>query len=303
MLDLNDLAIFVQIVDAGSFAGAARRIGAPANTLSRRVKRLEETIGARLMHRSTRKLTLTDAGKSLYEQSASQINELMGVSLQLMDGSLEPAGKVRVAVPADFFEVFQMDFVADFLGRYPKVQLDFVLGDQRNDLIAEGIDIAFRSGAMPDSNLVARKISTGRRVLAASAKYLEINGTPLDIHALNRHTFISFPHPSGQPFWDLIGTLGPVRLDILSRVCANTARVQMKAAIAGLGICFLPESIIRSTLKAKQLIEVLSDYDQPNNDLSIVYPSRRHIPLAVSIFVEESVKHLLGQLMADEPAP
>ncbi|MFK7698462.1 LysR family transcriptional regulator [Pseudomonas caspiana] len=298
MIDLNDVAIFIQVVDAGSIAGAARRIGAPSNTLSRRIKQLEENLGARLLHRSTRKLTLTDAGKSLYEQSAAQITQLIEISSELLNGSQEPAGRVRVAAPADFFELFDMNFVADFLARYPRVQLDFLLGDQRNDLIAEGIDLAFRAGAMPDSSLVARKVKTGRRLLAASPAYLAARGVPQDIHALGHHDCVCFPHPSGQTSWNLASATGPARVDIVGRLCASTAQAQLKATLAGLGICFLPESVLRQSLKSGRLVEVLPDYGQQNNDLFIVFPSRKQIPLAVSTFVDEAVAHLQQVLSA-----
>ncbi|WP_095102698.1 LysR family transcriptional regulator [Pseudomonas sp. Irchel 3A5] len=298
MIDLNDVAVFIQVVDAGSIAGAARRIGAPSNTLSRRIKQLEEKLGARLLHRSTRKLTLTDAGKSLYEQSSAQITQLIEISSKLLNGSHEPAGRVRVAAPADFFEVFDMNFVADFLTRYPKVQLDFLLGDQRNDLIAEGIDLAFRAGAMPDSSLVARRINTGRRLLAASPAYLAARGVPPDIQALSDHDCVCSPHPSGQTSWTLANPAGSTRVDIAGRLCASTAQAQLKATLSGLGICFLPESVLRPSLKSGRLVEVLPDCGQQSNDLFIVFPSRKQIPLAVSTFVDESIAHLQQVLLA-----
>ncbi|MNL95639.1 HTH-type transcriptional regulator DmlR [compost metagenome] len=297
MFDLNDIAIFIQIVDAGSFAGAARRMGVPANTLSRRIKQLEQYMGARLFHRSTRKLSLTDAGHSLYGQSATQINTLSEVSRQLLAGSGEPTGRIRIAAPSDFFEIFQMDFVADFLSRYPKIHLDFALSDQRVDLIAEGMDLAFRAGIMPDSSLVARKINTGRRILAASQTYLDTYGIPIDIYALTHHLCILAPNVSGQSTWHLDGPLGAAQIVISGRFSASTAQAQLKAAINGLGICFLPEPILRSSLKGGALVEVLADYDQQNNDLFIVYPSRNHIPLAVRTFLDEAVAHLQGELL------
>lgn len=300
MFDLNDIAVFIQIVEAGSFAAAARRTGTQANTLSRRIKQLEENMGVRLLHRSTRKLVLTDAGKSLYEKSAEQINDLLEVSRQVSGGAQEPTGRIKIGAPADFFEVFQMSFVSGFLSRYPKVYLDFVLSDQRADLIAEGIDLAFRSGVMPDSSLVARKIKTSRWCLAASQQYLDAYGIPRDVEELSNHNCIVPSHPSGQSTWSLIGSSGVEHIGVAGRFSANTAQAQLKAAIAGLGICFLPEPILRSSLRRGQLVEVLSDYGQQSNDLFVVLPSRKQVPLAVSKFVEEAVSHLQAELL-DEP--
>ncbi|UCJ14773.1 LysR family transcriptional regulator [Pseudomonas sp. MM211] len=300
MFDLNDVAIFIQIVEAGSFAGAARRMGVPSNTLSRRVKQLEETMGVRLLHRSTRKLALTDAGRSLFEQSVIQVTDLLEVSRRFTDGSQEPAGRIRVAVPADFFDLFHMEFVASFLQRYPKIQLDFLLSDNHMDLIAEGVDLAFRAGVLPDSSLVARKILTGSRMLAASPDYLKKHGTPTDASALGEHLCIFPSSPSGQTTWHLVGPHDAAHITVSGRVCANTAQAQLKAAVAGLGICFLPRPILYASLKNQSLVQVLPDVRQQGNDLFVVYPSRRQIPRAVSIFVEQATAHLLEEMAGQQ---
>jgi LysR family transcriptional regulator AphB len=303
MFDLNDVAIFIQIVEAGSFASGARRMGVPSNTLSRRVKQLEDTMGVRLLHRSTRKLALTDAGRALFEQSASQIGELLEVSRRFVDGSQEPAGRVRVAVPADFFDVFHMEFVARFLAQYPKIQLEFMLSDNRVDLIAEGIDLAFRAGALPDSSLVARKIFIGSRLLAASPGYLQKHGTPSTFTELAEHLCIFPANPSGQTAWHFAGPQGEAQVVVRGRVCANTAQAQLKAAVAGLGICFLPGTILYASLQSETLIEVLPECRQQDIDLFIVYPSRRQIPLAVSTFAEQAIAHLLEETARQQLTP
>ncbi len=295
MFDLNDVAIFIQIVEAGSFAGGARRMGVPSNTLSRRIKQLEETLGVRLLHRSTRKLALTDAGRALFEQSAEQVGELLEVSRRFVDGSQEPAGRVRVAVPADFFDVFHMEFVAGFLARYPKIQLEFLLSDNRVDLIGEGIDVAVRGGVLPDSSLIARKIFTDSRLLAASPAYLHAHGVPADVYALAEHLCIFQANPSGQTTWHFHGPQGTAQVAVSGRFFATTVQAQLKAAVAGLGICFLPGAIVHASLKAGTLVEVLPAFRQPANDVFVVYPSRRQIPLAVSAFVELAVAHLQEQ--------
>lgn len=292
MIDLNDLSLFVQIVDAGSFAGAARRSGAPSNTLSRRMKLLEEAMGVRLWHRTTRKLVLTDAGEALYKRTAAQISDLLATSRQLSEGSHEPSGRVRVAAPADFFEFLQMDFVADFLARHPKITLEFVLSDLRIDMIAEGIDLAFRAGSLADSSLVARKVTTSRRVLAASLDYVERYGYPKDVPALSEHTCIRPSSPAGSSVWNLQGPDGAIQAVVNGRFCANTARSQLKAALAGLGICLLPESILGSSLANGRLVRVLPEYNEKDNDLSIVYPSRKQIPLSVSVFAAQTMAYL-----------
>ncbi|MFU2317073.1 LysR family transcriptional regulator [Rahnella sp. PCH160] len=297
MLDLNDVALFVKVAESGSFAGAARRVGLPPNTLSRRVQHLEDTLNVRLLHRSTRKLTLTDAGKRLYEHSADKINGLHEVSRLLVGANQEPMGNIRVAAPADFFEIYLMEWIADFLSLYPGLYIDFVLSDTLSDMIAEGIDVAFRGGVLKDSSLVARKISTGRRILAASQAFLDQHGIPADIHELGNFQCIRASNQSDQTVWHLTGEEGEFEIEVGGRFCANTAQAQLKAALYGLGICLLPESLLQESLKNGRLVPVLPMYGQPNNDMSIVYPSRRHIPLAVSVFVEHTATRFKSKII------
>ena len=158
MVDLNDIALFVQVVRCGSFAEAARRLGIPPNTVSRRVQALEGQLGTRLLQRSTRKLTLTGAGEAFQERCASAVDGLIDAGQEMVTGNHEPSGLVRVAAPADFFDFFLMDWVAGFLAAHPRVRMDFVLSDAKADLIAERIDVAFRGGPLQDSGYVGRQV-------------------------------------------------------------------------------------------------------------------------------------------------
>ena len=179
MLDLNDIAVFVQVVRHGSFAAAARRLGQPPNTVSRRIQQLEAQLGTRLMQRSTRRLTLTSAGQAFHERCAGAVDGLVEAGQELITGSREPSGLVRVAATADFFDFFPMEWVADFLAAHPLVRIDFVLSDAKADLIAEQIDIAFRGGALPDSGYVGRKLMSARTDgMVASPAYIAARGTP-----------------------------------------------------------------------------------------------------------------------------
>ena len=160
MLDLNQMALFVHVVQAGSFAEAARRLGLPPTTLSRQVAQLEDSLQARLLQRTTRKLSLTDAGRTLYDRCAVQIEALSESADVLSGDAYTPKGRIRVAAPAEFFDYFQMDWLAEFLAHYPAVQVEFVLSNGMADFVDEGIDLAFRgSGDLPDSSLVARKLA------------------------------------------------------------------------------------------------------------------------------------------------
>lgn len=289
MLDLNQLAMFHAVVQAGSFAGAARRLGMPANSLSRHIRQLEEHLGQRLLRRSTRKLTLTSAGHTLDAQSREPLQEVLQAAQQLAQDSQTPHGTVRIAAPADFFDFFQMVWIAEFLATYPAVQLDFVLSDARSDLIAEGIDIALRGGELEDSSLVARKLGDASQVLAASPGYLAQRGTPGTFTELALHDCILSRRLGRNPertVWRLDGPQGPETVEVGGRFGANTAQSQLRAAIAGLGICLLPKNLLSLARQNGQLTQILAGWEKSSGGFYAVYPSRRQIPRAVSAFVD-----------------
>ena len=289
MLDLNQLAMFHAVVQAGSFAGAARRLGMPANSLSRHIRQLEEHLGQRLLRRSTRKLTLTSAGHTLDAQSREPLQEVLQAAQQLAQDSQTPHGTVRIAAPADFFDFFPMVWIAEFLATYPAVQLDFVLSDARSDLIAEGIDIALRGGELEDSSLVARKLGDASQVLAASPGYLAQRGTPGTFTELAQHDCILSRRLGRNPertVWRLDGPQGPETVEVGGRFGANTAQSQLRAAIAGLGICLLPKNLLSLARQNGQLTQILAGWEKSSGGFYAVYPSRRQIPRAVSAFVD-----------------
>lgn len=294
MVDMNDIALFVYVVRSGSFAAAARRLGQPSNTVSRRVQALEAQLGARLLHRSTRKLTLTPAGEAFHARCASAVDGLVDAGQELMSGCLEPNGLVRVAVPADFFDFFQMDWVAEFLATHPRVRLDFVLSDHKTELIAEQIDVAFRGGPMLDSGYVGRQLlNAGCDGMVASPAYLALRGMPHTLQDLANHDAVSFSSSSGGATWRLTGPDGvEEELEVTSRFNGNTVQALRKATIAGLGIALLPSTIIRRDLLSGRLVPVLPQYQRTGYGLHALYPSRRHLPLAVSAFIDLVVEKL-----------
>jgi len=289
MLDLNDIGLFVQVVRFGSFAEAGRRLGSPANTVSRRIQELEGRLGALLMQRSTRKLKLTDAGHELYGNSAAAVDGLQQAGEDLIAGARVPRGLVRVAMPADFFDVYKMEWVAEFLASYPQVRIEFVLSDATVDLIEEGIDVAFRGNAARGPNYIVRRILTRSIGLVASPTYLAARGTPAMLQDLARHDCLFVPQARDYAAWRLEGPDGAEEEVIVTgRVMANTAQAIRKAAIAGLGIALAP-ILETDDFAAGRLVPVLPQYMRRNLGMSVVYPNRAHLPLAVSAFIDSVV--------------
>ena len=288
MLDLNDVAIFVQVVRCGSFAEASRRLGVPPNTLSRRVQQLEAQLGTRLMQRSTRHLTLTSAGQVFLERCSGAVEGLMDAGEELLAVNQEPSGLVRVAAPADFFDFFAMEWLTEFLVAHPKVRVDFVLSDGRADLIADRIDVAFRGGILEDSGLFARKVlDAGSDGLVASPAYIARRGVPATLQDLADHDCLAFSHPSGKATWRVTGPDGAqAEVQVAGRFSGNTAQALRKAALAGLGIALLPSTLTQRDLRAGLLVPMLPGYHRLGHGVHMVYPSRRYLPLAVSAFIE-----------------
>lgn len=301
MIDLNDIALFVQVVKAGSFAEAARRTGMPANSASRRIQQLEAQVGVRLLHRSTRRLTLTDAGETLYARCSDQVDTLAEAALELSEGSRMPSGRVRVAAPADFLNWFQLDWVAEFLATHPKVRIEFALSDARADLIAEGIDVAIRGGKVTEPTLIARRIGSNRVSMVASPSYLASRGMPMSVDDLATHDCLAMPQQShGRTVWQLDGPHGPEEVHVNGRFHANSALALLKASLAGLGIALLPEVMTADYIRTGQLREVLPDHGVNGVDLYLVYLSRRHLPRAVGAFIEFAMSKMVGEGLVHE---
>ena len=179
MLDLNDIVVFARVVEARSFTAAARLLGMPKTTVSRRVAALEREVGVRLVQRTTRSLNITDAGRLYYEQSSQALRTIEDANLRLQEARAEPSGTIRVSAPSGFAVNFLNRAVFDFLGAFPKTQVELLLSDDKLNLVENRIDLAFRTGILPDSTLTARKLGSAHRILCASPDYLARCGDPV----------------------------------------------------------------------------------------------------------------------------
>ncbi|WDZ98105.1 LysR family transcriptional regulator [Herbaspirillum sp. WKF16] len=286
MVDLNDIWLFVHVVRSGSFAAAGRKLSTPPNTISRRLQALEAQLGVRLLQRSTRQLNMTAAGREFFERCAPGLEDIEYASASLTESSGEPTGSLRVAAPVDFFDNFSIEWMHEFMRLYPKVQLEFVLNDGRADLIAEGIDLAFRGGVLPDSSLVAKKLVDSHRGLVASPEYLERYGMPATLGDLIGHECLATSQASQHTTWKLEGPQGPESVRVTPRLCINTAQGQLRAARAGLGIALLPTMLASEDLRNGTLVHILPDYQRDSTGLYAVYVHRRQLPAAVSALIE-----------------
>jgi len=305
MLDFNDIALFVEVVRCGSFAEAGRRMGMAPNTLSRRIQGLEQALGTRLLQRSTRKLVLTAAGEQFHGRCVEAVDTLGSAGVDLSMGSQEIAGLVRIAAPADFFHFFEMEWVAEFLEQHPKLRLDFILSDAKADLIGDRIDVAFRGGQPQDSAYVGRQIlPSGYGGLFASPAYLAARGTPESLQQLGQHEGVCFSQQGGSASWSLVGPDGvDVRVEVATRFSGNTIQALRRAALAGLGIALLPSAIARHDLATGALLPVLPMYRRPGRGMHVLYPSRRHLPLAAAAVIDLVTERLNAASQRHDESP
>ena len=301
MLDLNEVRMFVQVVRARSFAEAARRLGVPPNTLSRRVRQLEAGLDTRLMQRSTRKLTLTAAGSAFFERCAPAVDGVLDAGKELAGVSQTAGGTVRIAAPADFLDFFKIEWVMQFLARYPKVRLDFVLSDARADLIGESIDVAFRGGSASDQHPIFRRLMPQSVVLVASPAYTRSRGNPKSLEELSRHDCLTVSGQPGLVTWTLHGPNGREEVKVSGRFRANSARILIKGCLAGLGIALMPEVLVAAHIHSGRLVVVLPDYRREGVDLNVILPTRQQIPTAVSAFVEFAAEKLMSIMGRNVP--
>jgi DNA-binding transcriptional LysR family regulator len=287
MLDLNDLAMFVQVVRAGSFSEAARRLRMPSNTLSRRIDQLEGQLGTRLLHRSTRKLAPSTEGQALFDRYAPALDQILEIGRRHGDEQ-EPAGSVRITAMAGLFEFFRIEWLAEFYARYPHISIEFLLDDAPSDLIGDRIDLALRMGIDTGSSFKARRLAPSQMILAASPAYLEQHAAPRTLRDLADHSCLIIANRQGRHTWRLQGPRGSQEVTINSRFAVNDMRVLVQACAAGLGIALLPQLMTESIVAQGKLVRVLPNYRRISTGLGLqlVYTSRPPVPPAVAVFAD-----------------
>ena len=286
MTDLNAVAMFVGIVEAGSFTGGARVLGLPKGSVSRKISGLEAALGVRLLNRTTRKLSLTDIGRAYYQQCRKGLDELEAAEGLVDKTTAAPRGVLRISAPAEFGAGGLGQWVEVYLKRYEQAKVELVLSDHYVDLIEERIDLAFRSGQLQDSSFVATKLAHSGRIVCASPGYLKRCGAPLGPSDMQNHSAVVYGGSAEGALWRLRGPEGEVAVAVNARVAADSMSFATHAAISGLGLALLPEPIAESEIKAGRLKRVLADYATEGQGLYAIYPSRRQLSANARAFLD-----------------
>jgi DNA-binding transcriptional LysR family regulator len=255
--------------------------------VSRQVSALETELGARLLHRTTRALTLTEAGRSYFERAARILAELAEANASVGQLQAAPRGRLRVSAPMSFGFLHLAPALPDFLGRHPDVELELVMNDRNVDLVDEGFDMAVRIGTLADSSLVARKLAPMRRTVFASPAYLQARGTPTSPDDLKAHECLCYSNLGLSQEWRFVRPDGrPWPVEVHGRLHANNGDALRAAALAGFGLAVLPSFFVGRDLQSGALVSVLEEFMPQDSALYAVYPHARHLSPKVRAFVD-----------------
>ena len=282
------MRIFTRVVETGSFSAAGRLIGLAPSSVSRQIGELEDTLGVRLLHRTTRKLSLTEAGETYYERSRDIVRAVDEANLAVTEKRAGPSGVLRLTVPASVARIHITPAVAAFQGQYPAVRVAMSVTDRMVDIVGEGLDVAIRVGQLEDSSLIARKVGEGRRLICAGPSYLERAGRPKRPDDLSDHACLTFRTHPGTNLWRFGKGKAAIEVRATGPFFADDGEALVAAACAGLGLVLVPEWLVGGEISRGRLVEVLADYppNPASTPLYAVYPPGPYIAPKVRAFVD-----------------
>lgn len=294
---LDIMQLFVRIAETGSFSKAARAVGVGQPTASKQIAALEERLGAQLLQRTSRGLSLTDAGQAYYEVSVRLLGEIEAGESSVGRGQISPSGILRVALSAGVGRMYVVPRLPEFFARYPDLAVDLNVSERHVNLIEDGIDVAIRIGLLADSSLLARRIGSMEVVTVASPEYLKKFGEPMTPADLDHHKAVTFMFRGAPRPWEFKGRSGSITVQPKGHVRTNDAEHIRAAVRAGLGIAHNSSWLFARDIASGAVRSLLNDYTPNPYPIHAVYPGGRIIPVRVKVFVD-----FLAQIFAEEPS-
>lgn len=288
MQGLQQYIAFAETAKHGGFAAAARELGVAPSTLAKAVMRLEDGLGVKLFHRTTRQVTLTPDGERLFGRCQRVLAEVEDLQAEATGTRAEPAGTLRIDMPVFYGKRFVMPLLAELQARHRGLRLDLRLTDQQVDLVKDGIDLAVRIGRLRDSTLVAQRVDQQQLVLCASPAYLRARGTPRRIEDLASHAAVVFRLPSSgrdRP-WQFRQRGAPVEVSPAARVRVSETEGLLEALLLGMGLCQVPDMLVQDAIARGELCEVLPSLRPEAMPIHLVYPSGRLVPARVRVALQ-----------------
>ncbi|AIY39507.1 Transcriptional regulator [Collimonas arenae] len=283
-IDFNQLVVFIRVIQAGSLSEAARHLKMPKSTVSRKIADLEERVGERLIQRTTRKLSLTEAGRVLFERVAPAMSDIEEAESAVAGMRGAPRGVLRVAAPMSSSTLGPV--VAEYLVRHPDVAVEMVCSDRLVDLVGERFDVAIRAGALVDSTLVARNLGKAKSMLVVAPEYSKRHGVPKTPAELANHACVAFGGGVEPHVWTMESKGKRVEVRIKPRLTVNDMEIARVSALAGVGIACLPELFCADDVRNNRLLHLLVDWSFAEIPVHALYPTRRHLSPKVVAFVD-----------------
>ena len=287
------MTTFFHVVSLGSFTKAADFLGHSTSYISKEVSKLEERLGVRLLNRTTRKLSLTPEGQLYFQRCKQIIEDTEVLETEVSGHQVNPQGRLKISCPVSFGLSRVRPILADFLAKYPLIDLDIDLSDQKVDVISDGFDAVIRAtSTLEDSTLISRKLSSSRIVTIASPEYLQKNGCPIHPSDLNEHKVLSYKYANSD-YWHYESADGETTsVKVQNRVITNSPELEVALCVAGEGICKMPLFNLREQLETGELVALFENYKPQNVDVFILYPSRKHMSAKVRCFIDYVMEKL-----------
>lgn len=291
---LDGIAIFVQVVQSKSFVNAAEKLNHSTSYISKEVSKLETRLGVRLLHRTTRTLSLTSEGEVYYQQCQQIIEDALHVENSISGRQQIPQGRLKLSCPVGIGVSRIRPILAEFIAKYPKITLDIDLNDHKVDLVADGFDIVIRAAVqLEDSSLISRRFMNSTSLTLASPEYLKTHGTPKHPDELVDHQMISYRNLKNPEVWQYSTNNGlKIQTQVNSRVLCNNSEMMISLCLAGQGIIRMPLFNLREEVATGKLIPLFEDLMPINIGVYLVYPSRKNMPAKLKCFIDFIVDKL-----------
>ena len=289
MQDLNDMLYFAEVVERGGFAAAGRALGIPKSRLSRRVSDLETQLGVRLLQRTTRKLSLTEVGEAYLRHCQAMRESAQAAADTVAQVQTVPRGTIRVSCPVTLAQTMVAELIPRFLAQYPEVRIDMLVSNRAVNLVEEGIDVALRVRPSVDDSgsMVVKRLDHTTQILVASPELLIRQGTPQTLDDLAKLDSIAMSAPDGRSTWNLIGPGGVhQQVQHTPRYVADDLLTLKYAAVAGTGVCWMPDYMCQEEMRERKLVRVLPDWAPAPAIVHAAFPSRRGLSPAVRRFLD-----------------
>ena len=285
--ELESMVIFARVIESSSFSTAARDLGVSKSLVSKEVSRLEDRLGVRLLNRTTRRFSLTEAGAAFYEGCQRVLNEAEAAKDAVSHLASAPRGQLKVNAPMSFGIMHLGPLLPDFLERFPELDVQMVLNDRLVDLIDEGFDVGVRITRMLDSSLIARKLAPNRLIACAAPSYLEKHGTPRHPEELKRHNCLGYSYSKTPGIWHFRSDSTRHKISVSGRFTANNGDVIQAALRAGLGVAIQPSFIAGDDLRSGRLVRLFQAYEVGEGSaVHAVFPANRNLSPKVRVFVD-----------------